>query len=86
MKERHDINELDLDTPNKNFFTNNFIVDVCAFIIAIVSVITTKIILYILCKHNKLRTLGASLALQQVREVSASATKQEDNNMFDCTP
>ena len=34
LKERHDINELDLETPNKNFFTTNFIVDVFVFIIA----------------------------------------------------
>ena len=56
------------------------------FIIAIVSVMTTMIILYILCKHNKLRTLVVSLALKQVKEVSALATKQEDDNyMCDCT-
>ena len=30
------------------------------------------IILYILNKHNKLRTLVVSLVLQQVKEVSAS--------------
>ena len=53
LKERHDMNKLDLETPNKNFFTNNFIVDVFVFIIAIISVITTMII-YVLCKHNKL--------------------------------
>ena len=46
---------------------------------------TTMIILYVLCKHNKLTTLVASLALQQVKEVSTSATKQEDNNMCNCT-
>ena len=86
MKERHDINELDLKTPNKNFFTNNFIVDVFVFIIAIILVITTMIILYILCKCNKLRTLVVSLALQQVKELSASATKQDNNNMCNCTP
>ena len=39
------------------------------------------IILYILCKHNKLRTLVASSALQQVKEVCTSTTKQENNNM-----
>ena len=32
------------------------------------------------CKHNKLQTLGESLALQQVREVSTSTTKKEDEN------
>ena len=84
MKERHDINELDLETPNKNFFTNNFIVDV--FIIAIILVITTMIILYVLCKHNKLLTLVSNLALQQVKEVSTSVTKKEDGNYtYDCT-
>ena len=81
LKERHDIYELDLETPNKNFFTNNFIMDIFMFIIAIISVITTMIILYVLYKHNKLRTLVASLPLQHVKKVSASATKQEDNNM-----
>ena len=86
MKERHDINKLDFDTPNKNFFTNNIIVDVFMFIIAIISFITTMIILYILCKHNKLRTLVVSLSLQQVKEVSAYVTKQENNNMCNCTP
>ena len=50
--------------------------DVFVFIMAIISIITTTIILYVLCKHNQLRTLVVSLALQQIKEVSASATKQ----------
>ena len=60
--------------------------DVFVTIIAIISVITTTIILYILCKHKKLRTLVVSLALQQVKEVSSSITKQDNNNVCDCTP
>ena len=83
LKERHDINELYLDTPNKNFFTNNFIVDVFMFIVVIISVITTMIMLYALCKHNKSRKLVKILALQQVEEVSTSAIKQENNNISD---
>ena len=86
MKERHDINELDLETPNRNFFTNNFIVDVFVFTIAIILVIITMIILYVLCKYNKLKTLVVNLALQQVKEVSTSTKKkEEDNYMCDCT-
>ena len=54
LKERHDIDKLDLGTPYKNFFTDNFIMDVFVFIIAIISVITTMITIYTLCKHNKL--------------------------------
>ena len=48
LKERHDMDKLDLETPYKNFFTNNFIMDVCVFIIAIISVITTMIIIYLI--------------------------------------
>ena len=60
LKERHDIDTLEIQLPNKNFFTNNFIIDIFVFITAIISVITTMIIIYTLCKHNKLRTLVAS--------------------------
>ena len=38
------------------------------------------IIIYVLCKHNKLQTLLVNLALQQVRQASTSATKEEDDN------
>ena len=78
LKGRHDIDELELSTLYKNFYTNNFIVDIFVFIIAIILVITTMIIIYTLCKHNKLRTLVGSLALQQVKEASTIATKKED--------
>ena len=52
LKERHDIDELELETPYKNFFTNNFIIDMFIFIIAIISVITTITIIYAVCKHK----------------------------------
>ena len=60
--------------------------DLFVFIIGILSVITIVIIIYVLCKHNKLTTVVVSLALQQVREVSTSTTKKEDEKyMYDCT-
>ena len=49
LKERHDIDELELETSYKNFFTNNFIVDIFVFVTAIILVITTMIIIYTLC-------------------------------------
>ena len=86
LKERHDIDKSDLETPYKNFVTNKIIIDIFVFIIAIISVIPTMIIIYVLCKHNKLRTLTTSLALQQVREVSTSTTKKENKSYTcDCT-
>ena len=85
LKERHDNDDIDIESPNKNFFTNNLIVDIFIFTVAIISAITTLIISYLLCKHNKLRTLVASLVLQQVKEVHASTIKQNINNACDCT-
>ena len=86
MKERHDIDELDFETSYKNFFTTNFAVDIFVFILAIILVITTMIIIYTLCKQNKLRILAASLAVQQAKEVSTLGTRKEDENyMCNCT-
>ena len=45
LKERHDIDELDIEFPNKNFFTNNFIIDAFIFVIVIISFIMTLIII-----------------------------------------
>ena len=83
VTERHDT--IDLESPNKNFFTNNLIVDIFVFSTVIILALATIIILYLLCKHNKLRTLGASLALQQVKEIGTSATKHDTNNACNCT-
>ena len=78
LKERHDIDELDIEFPNKNFFTNNFIIDTFVFVIVIISVITTMIIIYPLYKHNKLRALVMTLALQWVKEVQAEEVTDEN--------
>ena len=42
------------------------------------------IIIYTLCKHNKLRALVTSLALQQVKEVKAEEIRDE-NYKCECT-
>ena len=65
------------ESPNKNLFTNNLTVDTFVFTTAIISALSTRKILYLLCKHNKLRTLVASLVLQQVKEIGASAMKHD---------
>ena len=43
----------------------------------ILSVIATMIIIYTLCKHNKLRALVVSLALQQVKEVKVEEVRDK---------
>ena len=67
LKERHDMDELDIEFANKKFFTSNFIVDIFVFVIAIISVINTIIIIYVLCKHNKLRVLVKKIKRNQVQ-------------------
>ena len=84
LKERHDIHDLETEFASKNFFPNNFIIDVFVFIIAMILVISTIIIIYTICKHNKLRALVASLAYQQAKEVKAEEFS-EGNHNCECT-
>ena len=84
LKERHDTTNI--ESPNKNFFTNNLIVDAFVFTATIISALARITILYLLWKHNKLRTLVASLVLQQVKEEGTSALKHDINNACNCTP
>ena len=45
--------------------------DIFVFISAIISLLTTTLTVYLLCKHKKIRALIASLVLHQVKEVDA---------------
>ena len=80
-KEIFDLNEghftTDLAT-NKNFFSNNYIIDVFLFITAIISVLVMTLAIYLLCKHKKIKMLVAGLVMQQIKEVGA-VTQEEIN-------
>ena len=43
------------------------------------SLLATTLAIYLLCKHKKFRTLAASLAIQQVKEVGTVTTQKEVN-------
>ena len=64
---------------NKNFFSENYIVDIFMFISAIISLLAITLTAYLLCKHKKLQTLIASLGLHQVKEVG-TVTQKEINS------
>ena len=53
LQERHDSTEVKLNT-NKNFFSDNYIVDIFLFITVIISLLATTLTEYLLCKHKKL--------------------------------
>ena len=50
LQERHDSMELN---TNKNFFSDNYIVDIFLFITAVIAVLATTLTIYLLWKHKK---------------------------------
>ena len=78
LQERHVTTILN---TSKNFFSNNYIVDIFVFIPSIISLISTTLVIYLLCKNKKIRVLIASLISHQVKEVGA--TSRETNS--ECT-
>ena len=73
LQVRHDDTALII---NKNFFSENYIIDVFLFITVITSLLATILTIYLLCKHKKLRMLIASLVLHHVKEVGAVTQKE----------
>ena len=55
--------------------------DIFVFVSSIISLISTTLIIYLMCKHKKMRTLVVSLVLHKIKEVGA--TSRETNS--ECT-
>ena len=53
LQERHDNTEVKLNT-NKNFFSDDYIMDIFLFITVIISLLATTLTVYLLCKPKKL--------------------------------
>ena len=83
-KEIFDLQEKDtnmeLELPNKNLFFNKYTIDIFLFVFALILLLVTTVVMYILCKHMKLKILVTCLALQQMKEVDVVA-KQESINL-----
>ena len=73
LQERHDNTEL---ITNKNFFSDNYIMDIFMFTSVIISLLAATLTVYLLCKHKKLWILIASMVLHQVKEVGAVTQKE----------
>ena len=63
LKERHVSTVESLNNSKKNFFSNNYIVDIFMFTSSIISLISVALIRYLFCKHKHIRTLVTSLIL-----------------------
>ena len=80
LQKRHD--DSIILNANRNFFSDNYIMDIFMFISAVFLLLATTLTVYLLCKHKKLRVLIASLVLHQVKEVGAET--QQTNS--ECRP
>ena len=67
---------------NKNSIFNSYIIDIFLFITALISLIVTTIVVYLGCKHTKLKSLLTSIALQQIKETNPAS--EQDSNMDIC--
>ena len=62
-------------TTKSNFkaFISSFIADIIGFAAALLTIITALVVIYIVTRHSKLKTLVANIALQCIRTVEAAA-------------
>ena len=65
---------------SKNFFSNNYIVDIFVFASSVISLMSTSLIIYLLYKHEQTRMLITSLVLHKIKDVEASSN--ETNSEF----
>ena len=73
LEERHVSRTLNYSS--KNFFSNNYIVDIFMFVSSVISLISTTLIVYLFCKHKQIRTLMTSLILHKIKNVEASSNE-----------
>ena len=79
-KQRHVSTIESLNNSNKNFFSNNYIVDIFMFTSSIISLISTTLVIYLFCKYKHIRPLVASLILHKIKEVEANPNYEETNS------
>ena len=62
-------------TTKSNFkgFISSFIADIIGFATALLTIITTLVVIYVVTGHSKLKTLVTNIALQHIRAVEAAA-------------
>ena len=70
------------NNSNKNFFSNNYIVDIFIFISSILSLVSMMLVIYLFCKHKHIRTLVASLVLHKIKEVEANPRSEQTDSGY----
>ena len=77
-----DLQEKTIKEPKFNKFLSSYIVDGLAFVAGILSVILTFVIIYMLCRQSKLKSLVANMVLHGVKTIEAATLKETENCDF----
>ena len=74
MMEKNEQKEMEAAKISLKFgsFLDSFLVDVLLFIAALITVIKTLVVIYMVCGQSKLKALVANLALQHTKAVEAT--------------
>ena len=64
------------ESKSKNKFFDNIAIDIFLFIAAIISMLVVIVIIHIVCKHVKLKTLLTGIAFQSIKQTEAAVTSQ----------
>ena len=71
-----DKKEQELDKPDKNskfqLFLNGFLADILIFTAALITLIITLIIIYIIYRQSKIKALVTNIAMQRIKAVDAA--------------
>ena len=59
-------------------FLNSFLTDVLLFSAALVTITVTLVVIYVVCRQSKLKTLVANIALQHIKGTEAADPKFQD--------
>ena len=82
FKQRHASTVESSNNSSKNFFSNNYIVDIFVFTSSIILLISGTLFIYLFCKHKHIRTLVASLVLHKIKEVEANPNSEETDSGY----
>ena len=75
--------ERTIKEPKLHAFLSSNIADILVFAAGILSVILTFVIIYILCRQSKLKSLVANMALHHVKTIEAAAPKENETCEFE---
>ena len=71
--------EKTIKEPTFNTFLSSYVADVIIFVTGILTVILTFVIMYMLCRQFKLKSIVANMALQCIKTIEAATIKETES-------